>query len=703
MQCSVCTGTMSGFKRGSDGSGPASKKGKAGVSEDHCVNTIRLLSADAVEKAKSGHPGAPMGCAPMAHVLFGDIMKFNPANPDWFDRDRFVLSNGHACALLYSMLHLTGYDLSMEDMKQFRQLESKTPGHPENFMTAGVEVSTGPLGQGISNAVGMAIAEKHLAATFNKDGHDIVGHHTFVICGDGCLQEGVSSEASSLAGHLGLGKLIVLYDDNKITIDGDTALSFTEDVKSRYEAYGWQVLVVEDGNDIEQIRAAVNMAKANGAHPSMIKIRTKIGHGSSKEGSASSHGAPLGKESLEGVKTKFGFNPEESFKVDDSVYGFYHEHAAKGKAAEAAWHKKYKAYKADFPAEAGELDRRIKGVLPSGLEEALPTFTPGVDKKATRACSEAVLNAVAAQCSEVMGGSADLTPSNLTSLKCSKDFQGDTPDGRYIRFGVREHGMAAICNGMFAHGALRPYCATFLNFIGYALGSVRVSALSNFGVVYVMTHDSIGLGEDGPTHQPIEMLETLRAMPNLNVFRPADGNEVAGSYLAAMNTAGTPSVISLSRQGTPTLAKGSRDMVSKGAYTVYSTAEGTAPALILAASGTEVDLAIQTAEAAKASAKGAIQVVSMPCWELFDAQPLAYRMTVFPAGVPVMSIEASGSHGWSRYAHASFGMERFGLSAPGGAVYEHFGFTVANLSAKAQQVMQYYEGKTANSLIEKPF
>lgn len=696
---------MSGFKRGHEGDSPsASKKGKTDASESHCVNTIRLLSADAVEKAKSGHPGAPMGCAPMAHVLFGDTMKFNPLNPDWFDRDRFVLSNGHACALLYSMLHLTGYELSMDDMKQFRQLESKTPGHPENFMTAGVEVSTGPLGQGISNAVGMAVAEKHLAATYNKEGFEVVGHHTYVICGDGCLQEGVSSEACSLAGHLGLGKLIVLYDDNKITIDGDTALSFTEDVKARYEAYGWQVLVVEDGNDVEQIRVAVNMAKANDAHPSMIKIRTKIGHGSSKEGSASSHGAPLGKDSLEGVKTKFGFNPEESFKVDASVYDYYRDHAAKGTAAEVAWNTMWRSYKSKYPSEAEDLDRRMVGRLPTNLTAAMPTFTAGVDKKATRNCSEAVLNAVAATCSEVMGGSADLTPSNLTSLKCSKDFQKATPDGRYIRFGVREHGMAAICNGMFAHGGFRPYCATFLNFIGYALGSVRLSALSKFGVIYVMTHDSIGLGEDGPTHQPIEMLESLRAMPNLNVFRPADGNEVAGAYISAMNTPGTPSVISLSRQGTPTLAQSSSAQVSKGAYTVYSTENGASPpVLVLVASGTEVNLAIETAEAVKDSANGPIQVVSMPCWELFDAQPQEYRLQVFPSGVPVMSVECSGTHGWSRYAHASFGMESFGLSAPGGALLEHFGFTVVNLSKKAQEVMAFYKGKQASSLIDKPF
>lgn len=694
---------MSGFKRGHEGAEGTSKKAHSVADDTKCMNTVRLLSADAVEKAKSGHPGAPMGCAPMAHVLFGEVMKFNPANPNWADRDRFVLSNGHACALLYSMLHLTGYDVSMDDMKLFRQLESKTPGHPENFMTAGVEVSTGPLGQGISNAVGMAIAEKHLAATYNKDDMEVVGHHTYVICGDGCLQEGVSGEACSLAGHLGLGKLIVLYDDNKITIDGDTALSFTEDVKKRYEAYGWQVLEVDDGNDVSKIRAAVSKAQQETEQPTMVKIRTKIGHGSSKEGSASSHGAPLGKDSLEGVKKKFGFDPEQSFVVDDSVYSYYKGHAAHGAAAETAWKSKYAAYAKKHPDLAKELERRLKGELSADWRTCLPTFTPGVDKKATRNCSEAVLNACASALPEIMGGSADLTPSNLTTLKCSNDFQGSTPEGRYIRFGVREHGMAAVCNGMFAHGGMRPYCATFLNFIGYALGSVRLSALSKFGIVYVMTHDSIGLGEDGPTHQPVEMLEALRAMPNLYTMRPCDGNETAGAYSVAIESRETPSVISLSRQGTPTLPGSSADKFAMGAYVIAEVGSG-APQLILASSGTEVALSISTAEALVNSGDtSSVRVVSMPCWELFDKQSPAYRLSVFPDNVPVMSIEASGTHGWQKYAHASHGMETFGLSAPGPAVYEHFGFTVPVLQAKAKKLLAFYEGKSFFSLVNTPW
>lgn len=472
--------------------GSPNKKARTASSslDEKCINTIRVLSADIVEKANSGHPGAPMGMAPIAHLLWSEIMNFNPANPDWSNRDRFVLSNGHACALLYSMLHLSGYAVSIDDLKNFRQENSITPGHPENFATPGVEVSTGPLGQGISNAVGMAMGEKHLSAVY---GEDVCNHFTYVLCGDGCLQEGVSSEASSLAGHLGLGKLIVYYDDNKVTIDGDTALSFTEDVAARYASYNWHVQTVHDVNDLDALRVATRLAQQETGRPSIIKVRTIIGHGSAKQGTGKVHGAPLGKEDIANVKTLFGFNPDESFVIGDDVRAVYIARASHGAALEATWNNAFEAYSRINPSQATEYSRRLRGELPADLLASFPVYSSTEAKAAaTRNRSEECLNALANVMPEIFGGSADLTPSNLTSLKNSSDFQSATPAGRYVRFGVREHGMAAICNGLFAHGGFRPYCATFLNFIGYALGSVRLSALSRFGVIYVMTHDSIG-------------------------------------------------------------------------------------------------------------------------------------------------------------------------------------------------------------------
>lgn len=690
--------------------------------EESCINQIRVLAAEVVEKANSGHPGAPMGCAPIAHALFGKFMNFSPSNPKWANRDRFVLSNGHACALLYTMLHLTGYNLSMDDLKQFRQLGSLTPGHPENILTAGVEVSTGPLGQGISNAVGLAMAEKHLAAVFNKDNFNVVDHYTYVICGDGCLQEGVSSEASSLAGHLGLGKLIVCYDDNNITIDGDTSLSFTEDVAKRYEAYNWQVLTVSDANNVDELTAALEEARADKDRPTLIKIRTVIGFGSGKAGTHGVHGAPLGKADLAHVKEKFGFNPTESFVVRQAVYDYYHAHAAHGKLMNDEWDAMFGKYAEAHPALAADFQRRMSGHLPADWKSKLPTYSHTEAKAAaTRNRSEEVLNALALTIPELMGGSADLTPSNLTFLKCSGDFQHKTPAGRYIRFGVREHGMAAICNGLFAHGGIRPYCATFLNFIGYALGSVRVSALSHFPILYVMTHDSIGLGEDGPTHQPIETLEICRATPNLFTFRPADGKETVGSYVAALEHGKTPSVISLSRQAAPTLEHSSVDKVSLGAYVLedMKTSEESAyPTLILVSTGTEVNLTMQVArqlcgaDSPLAKEYGHnlwIRVVSMPCAELFDLQSKEYQHLVFPAGSPVMSVEAAGVRGWHKYAHAPFGIDNsFGMSAPAEQIYNFFGFTVKNLSEKAVEVVHHYRSQdlkgypAAPSLVDAP-
>jgi transketolase len=634
-------------------------------------------------------------------MLWGEFMNFNASNPKWSNRDRFVLANGHACALLYSMLHLSGYAVSNEDLQNFRQMGSQTPGHPENFVTPGVEVSTGPLGQGISNAVGLAMAERHLAATFNRDDFDVVDHFTYVICGDGCLQEGVSSEASSLAGHLGLGKLIVLYDDNLITIDGGTNLSFTEDVNMRYDSYGWHTQTVVDGTDVSSLRDAIANAKAETGRPSMIKIRTIIGHGSTMEGSSKVHGAPLSAADLGQLKSKYGFDPSESFAVHDDVKELY---TSRGRAdgAYAAWEAMFAAYATAHPELAADFDRRQNNILPANWKDALPTFPAAEEKKAigTRNHSQMVLNGAAGSVPELVGGSADLTPSNLTNLTCSGDFQADTPAGRYIRFGVREHAMAAICNGMFAHGGVRPFCATFLNFIGYAMGSVRLSALSKFGVIYVMTHDSIGLGEDGPTHQPIETLEMLRATPNLLTFRPCDGNEVAGSYICAVENTYTPSVISLSRQTAAAMTNSSAEKVAHGAYTIFEAGSGDCK-LIIASTGTEVQLAVKVAEAAASAAGTCVRVVSMPCWELFERQGLDYQLEVFPAGVPVMSIEAAGSHGWSKYAHAPYGMNSFGCSAPGGKVYERFGFTVENLSICAQEVINHYKHTPAESLINR--
>jgi len=665
--------------------------------EIKCINSIRVLAADTVEKAKSGHPGAPMGCAPMAHLLWKEFMRYSPQYPDWSNRDRFVLSNGHACALLYSMLHLTGYDVTLDDLKQFRQLMSKTPGHPECFATPGVEVCTGPLGQGICNAVGMAMAERHLASVFNKEGFPIVDHFTYVICGDGCLQEGISSEASSLAGHLKLGKLIVLYDDNHITIDGETELSFTEDVVKRYDAYGWHTQIVDDANNLNAMRDAILAAQSDD-RPSIIKIRTVIGHGSLAQGTEKVHGTPLGAADLQQVKRLFGFNPDECFAVADDVRAVYH----KSNDDRDHWEVMMEEYTQQFPDLAADFRRRLRRELPAGWKDQLPRFPVEQETAAiaTRSHSEKVLNAIANVVPDFAGGSADLTPSNLTALKCTTDFQPENPSGRYFHFGVREHGMAAICNGMFAHGGIRPFCATFLNFISYALGAVRLSALSRFGVTYVMTHDSIGLGEDGPTHQPIETLETLRAMPNMLVFRPGDGNETTGSYICALENPQSPSVLALSRQAAPALVGTSPEKVAFGGYVVQEFGN-TPPSLIIASTGTELSLSVKVAK--KLAEEGiSSRVVSMVCWRLFDQQPLEYQLSVFPDGVPVFSMEASTPHGWQKYAHSAYGINGFGLSAPGGKVYEHFGLTVDNLVKCSKEVIGFYAGKQVLSLVGSP-
>jgi len=694
-----------------EGSSPPAKKSRVERTyngpafELKCINTIRALSADMPSAAKSGHPGAPMGCAPMAHLLWSEVMNYSPSKPEWWNRDRFVLSNGHACALQYSMLHLSGYNLSMDDLKNFRQLGSKTPGHPENFVTDGVEVSTGPLGQGISNAVGMAIAERHLAATYNMgEEYKVFDNYTYVICGDGCLQEGVSSETSSLAGHLGLGKLIVLYDDNLITIDGSTDLSFTEDVSKRYEAYGWHVQTVSDvQSDLVDLRSAVEAAKAVTDKPSIIKIRTTIGFGSLNEGSASTHGAPLKPDDLADTKKGYGLVSDKTFHVDDDVKEAYAKHSAELETKQQQWESMFEKYKTAHPDKATELTRRFSHQLPDKYADALPTFEVGKSSSdATRKSSQICLQSVAPLLSELVVGSADLTPSNLTALKCSGDFQKDSPQGRYLRFGVREHGMAPICNGLFAYGGMRPFCATFLNFAGYALGSIRVSALSQFGVLYIMTHDSIGLGEDGPTHQPVEIIESLRAMPNINVFRPADINEMNAAYQMALQTHKTPTVICCSRGGVKALEHSSVEQSKQGAYIVYGKEQENVQ-LILVASGTEVGPCVEAAQAlVKEHGLSGVRVVSMPCQELFLQQSEEYQRSVLPGDIPTLSVEASAINGWHRFSHAQIGVTRFGLSAPGGALFEHFGFTTSNITAKGKALFDFYKSTPVPNLMSRP-
>lgn len=672
---------------GSDLSAPCARE-EFTEDDELCVNTVRVLCADMVEEAKSGHPGAPMGCAPMAHVLWTRVMAFDPRRPDWMRRDRFVLSNGHASALQYAMLHLSGYDVSLEDLKAFRQLGSNTPGHPENFMTPGVEVCTGPLGQGISNAVGLALAERHLRATFNTDEHAVVDNYTYVICGDGCLQEGVSSEASSLAGHWGLGRLVVLYDDNAIQIDGGTDLAFTEDVLLRYQAYGWHTQRVEDGTDMAAILRAIQDAKAETERPSIIKVRTVIGHGSPNEGTAGVHGAPLKADNLAAAKRKLGMDPSQSFAISDEVYAAYRSRDTLGGRMDDG---AFAAYGAAFPQEHAQLLRRGAREAPAELLQALlqeeDTLGLGCGTP-SRKSSGAVLDEVARRMPEVLAGSADLTGSNGLSgfKKIGGCFQRGAPEGRFLHYGVREHAMVAIANGLSAYGLLRPVVATFLQFFGYALGALRVSALSRFPVICVATHDSIKLGEDGPTHQPVEMLESLRATPNLMVLRPCDAAEVRGAYAAALSSDTTPSVIVLTRQNLPRVEGTAAAEVRRGAYSVRG--EGASLKLVIVASGSEVALACDAAEELEGSGIGiGVRVVSMVCQELFDGQEQAYRLQLFPDNVAVMSIEAAAPHGWERYAHAQIGLTRFGVSAPGDAVTAALGFTKERVVAEATRLV----------------
>ncbi|MCS7039954.1 MAG: transketolase [Caldilineales bacterium] len=652
---------------------------------NRAVNTIRFLAADAVQKAKSGHPGMPMGMADVAFVLWTQFLRHNPADPTWFNRDRFILSAGHGSMLLYALLHLTGYDLSLDEIKNFRQWGSKTPGHPEYGHAPGVETTTGPLGQGAGMSVGMALAEALLAARYNRPGHTIVDHYTYALVSDGDLMEGVASEAASLAGHWRLGKLIWLYDDNRISIDGSTDLAFTEDRAARFRAYGWDTIAV-DGHDRVAVARALAAARRQTERPTLILCRTHIGYGApTRQDTAQAHGEPLGEAELAAAKANLGWPQEPWFYIPDDVLAFYRQALSRGAAAQAEWEARLAAYRRAYPDEAAQLDRVLAGELPPDLEAALPTFGPEV-KQATRVTSGVVLNALAPRVPELIGGSADLTPSNKTDLKGVKDVQAGQFDGRYLRFGVREHGMGAILNGMALHGGLIPYGGTFLVFSDYMRPSIRLAAMMGVRVIYVFTHDSIGLGEDGPTHQPIEQLPGLRAMPNLHVIRPADGNETAQAWLVALERRHGPTALVLTRQNVPTVttpaqARGLR----RGGY-VLADPPAAAPAVVLIGTGSEVAIALEAQHLLAAEGIPA-RVVSLPCWELFEAQPEAYRREVLPPDLPAVAIEAASPFGWERYADRVIGIERFGASAPYQVIYEKFGLTAAAVVAAAKALL----------------
>ncbi|KAF7195480.1 putative transketolase [Pseudocercospora fuligena] len=658
------------------------------------INTIRTLAVDATFAANSGHPGAPMGMAPVAHVLFNKFMTFNPKNPKWLNRDRFVLSNGHGCMLQYALLHLFGYDLSIDDLKHFRQVDSKTPGHPESHDTPGIEVTTGPLGQGFTNAVGLAIAQAHTAAVFNKPGYELVNNHTYTFFGDGCAMEGVASEAASTAGHLQLGNLIAIYDDNHISIDGDTKCAFTEDVTKRFEAYGWHVQWVKDGdNDLEGIEAAIKKAKEVKDKPSMIRLTTTIGFGSKLQGTGGVHGNPLKEDDCQQVKEKFGFDPSKSFVVPQEVYDLYHKHASEGAAAEQEWNQLLEKYSSEHKELGADLKRRLTGKLPEGWQKSLPVYKPSDKAVASRKLSESVLEAIHEAVPELLSGSADLTGSNNTRWKNAVDFQPPSLgigewSGRYLRYGVREHGMAGIMNGIAAYGTLIPAGGTFLNFVSYAAGSVRLSSLSQHRVIYVATHDSIGLGEDGPTHQPIETLAHFRALPNMMVWRPADGNETSAAYYVALTSDHTPSILALTRQNLPQLEGSTIERAIKGGYVAL---ENESAQITLVSTGSEVSLCLEAVKYLKDNNNITARVVSMPCVEVFDAQPKDYKLSVIPDGIPALSVEVMSTLGWEKYSHEQFGLNRFGASGPYKDVYKKFEFTPEGIAKRAVATVDFYK------------
>ena len=673
--------------------------------DELCINTIRILAADAVQHANSGHPGMPMGAAAMAYTLWTRYLKHNPSDPAWFDRDRFVLSAGHGSMLLYGLLHLTGYDLPLDQIKRFRQLGSMTPGHPERGVTPGVEVSTGPLGQGFSNGVGMAIAEAWMAARFNRPGHQIIDHYTYAICGDGDLMEGITQEAASLAGHLKLGKLIYLYDHNYISLGGQTSLCFTEDVQRRFDAYEWHTVAVEDGNDTEEVAAAIEEAR-NDPRPSLLLVRTHIGFGSPKKhDNFSSHGSPLGEEELAATKHALGWPTTDKFFIPVEASKHFREAIEKGASAQAEWNRRLAAYRTAFPAESAELEGMISGRLPEGWDADLPKWKLTDKAIATRVAGGLALNALAKRMPNLIGGSADLNPSTETALKGLGDFQPAETNGagaqgavggvwsyagQNIAFGVREHAMGAAVNGMAAHGGVHPFSATFLVFSDYMKPSIRLGALSDLKALYIFTHDSVGVGEDGPTHEPVEQIAGLRAIPGLIVIRPADPNETSEAYRFAIPHNG-PVLIALTRQSVPHITQ--NPPVAKGAY-VLSNCEGT-PDLLLIGTGSEVALCVQAQEKLKSQGVKA-RVISMPSWELFAAQDDAYREQVLPKAIRKrVCVEAESPFGWHRWAGdegAIIGLNGYGLSAPGPEVMKHFGFTAENVTATALRLLGKSEG-----------
>ncbi len=652
--------------------------------EQLAINTIRTLSIDAIEKAKSGHPGLPMGAAPMAYALFTDFMNHSPKNSKWFNRDRFVLSAGHGSMLLYSLLHLCGYDVTIDDIKNFRQWKSRTPGHPEVLDTDGVEATTGPLGQGIAMAVGMAMAEAHLAAKYNRQGYPIIDHYTYSLVGDGDIMEGISHEAASLAGHLGLHKLIVLYDSNDISLDGDLNKAYSDDIKKRFEAYHWQVLRVDDGNDVEAIRDALRQAKENKTQPTLIEVKTIIGYGSpNKAGSSKAHGAPLGEEEVKLTKAYYGWS-HEPFYVSEEVYAHFKEKVQqRGEQLESEWNELFQSYKEAYPQLASELELAINNELPEDYAKDVPVYEAGKDVLATRVASSDAINTFAKTVPYLFGGSADLASSNNTMIKDADDFQKDNYAGRNIWFGVREFAMGAMLNGMALHGGLKVYGGTFFVFSDYLRPAIRLSALMKTPVTYVFTHDSIAVGEDGPTHEPVEHLASFRAMPNVSVIRPADANETIAAWQLALESKDKPTLLVLTRQGLPTLdvpLEKVREGVRKGAY-VISDAKERIDAILIA-TGSEVNLAI---EAQKELYKQNIdvRVVSMPSWDLFEKQPDSYKEEVLPSSIEKrMSIEMASSLGWERYVGKDgkiLSVDKFGASAPGNIVVKEYGFSVENV------------------------
>jgi transketolase len=659
-----------------------------------CINTIRTLSMDAVQKANSGHPGTPMALAPPAYLVWTRFLRHNPNNPGWFNRDRFVLSCGHASMLLYAMLYLTGYDLSIEEINNFRQWGSKTPGHPEYGITPGVETTTGPLGQGIMNAVGMAMAEAHLGTVFNRGGHDIVNHHTYAFCSDVDFMEGASHEAASLAGHFGLGKLICLYDDNRITIEGDTALTYSDDVSKRFEAYHWHVQDIGDkANDLTALADALTSAREEQERPSLIIVRTHIGYGShNRQDTAKAHGEPLGVEEVRLTKKVYGWPEDQAFFVPDEVLAHMREVAKQGEKSEEEWKDKFSVYRKLYPDLAAQFQAALEGGLPSGWDDGIPNFTPGEGPMATRVASGKVLNTIAVKIPWLFGGSADLAPSTKTLIGDSSYFAKGNYERRNIAWGVREHAMAACCSGMALHGGIRPYAATFFIFTDYARPAIRLAALMELPVIYVMTHDSIGVGEDGPTHQPIEQLASLRAMPNICVIRPADANEVAYGWRAAMNRKDGPTMLVLTRQGLPIFDRtelAGPEGLLLGGY-ILSKEQGAVPDIILMATGSEVQLIV---EAQKTLASEGIdaRVVSMPCWEFFLKQTKTYRDEVLPPGIKArLAVEAGVPMGWRQWVGDEgdiIGIITFGASAPAKENFSQYGFTVENVAGRAKKLV----------------